>query len=352
MIKFLMPLMVTGLAGALELGPEASPGRDDYLTLYFDNDLFGGSDSDYTNGVRLSWISGNRELEELGRVQRWLRRISGDRDSFRVFQAVSGFEDAEAIHYNVGFSLTQLMFTPENPFAREPIPGQRPYAGWLALGSSLHVKDEHILNSVEFTLGITGDPSLAEESQDVIHDLRDIGKFNGWDNQIPTEPTFDVSFVQKRRLDLARVGYGLIRVDGVSEWGLRLGSFRTAAQVGGLFRVGYNLPPDFSDPRLGINSYSHRYFGFADDYQGDWSLFLLFGGTASGVAFDASLDGPLFSSYDSPVERRPLVAEVFCGFGVRFRRAELSYAHTWRSEEYDTQRGIADFGSVALRYRF
>ena len=28
-----------------------------YLTFYLDNDLFGGTDRNYTNGARLSWIS-------------------------------------------------------------------------------------------------------------------------------------------------------------------------------------------------------------------------------------------------------------------------------------------------------
>ena len=350
-VRLLLPCLLACLPA---LGGVERPGPADesFLTFYLDNDLFGGSDRDYTNGARLSWISGNRKVEELGRVQRWLRTLSGDPDSFRLFQRVTGFEDPEAIRYNYGVSLTQLMFTPADwrPYTQPPY--QRRYAGWLGLGVSLHVKDDRILNSVELTIGTTGEHSFAEPTQDFVHSVRDIAKFNGWDSQIPNEVTADLSFIQKRRLDLGDFGYGIVRADGVGEWGARLGSFRTEAHVGGLVRLGYNLPPDFSDPRLSGTAYSHRYFASDSGYAGPWSVYALFGGTVRGVAYDASLDGPLLRDFDTGIDRRPVVAEVFAGFGIRYRALELSYAHTWRSEEYRTQRGIANFGSVAVRLMF
>lgn len=326
--------------------------QDGYLTLYFDNDLFGGDDKDYTNGVRLSWISGDREVKRLGSIQRLLRRLSGDEDSFEVFRRLTGFEDPSKVHYNYGFSVTQLMFTPDDFESYTQPPGQRRYAGWLGLGFSLHVKDDKILNSVEFTLGTIGPHAYAEESQDLIHSMRDIEKFNGWDDQIPNEITADISFVQKRRADFVEIGRGAFRVDGLTEWGVRLGTFRTEAHLGGFFRAGFNLPPDFSDPRISSTAYSHRYFGGEGDYESNWSLYTLFGATGRGVAHDATLDGPVFRDFDTGNTRSPFVGEVFCGVGVRYRRAEVSYVHTWRTEEYKQQDGIANFGSVAFRVKF
>src|SRR5690606_41716247 len=92
-------------------------------------------------------------------MQRLLRRLSGDSDSFRAFQTITGFDDPAAIQYNYGFSLTQLMFTPDDAASFTQPPGERRYAGWLGLGFSLHVKDDRILNSVEFTVGPTGSRS-------------------------------------------------------------------------------------------------------------------------------------------------------------------------------------------------
>ena len=328
---------------------DSEPG---FLTFYLDNDLFGGKDQDYTNGARLSWISGNRDIGELGRIQQLLRKISGDPKSFKAFQYLTGFEDPDEIRYNYGFSLTQQMFTPEDPNSYTQPVGERRYAGWLGLGFSLHVKDERILNSVELTFGTTGKNSFAEETQDFVHSSQGIPKFNGWENQIPGEFTADLSFIQKRRIDFGDFGFKGIRFDGLNEWGSRLGSFRTEGHIGGFFRAGYNLPPDFSDPRVSTTAYSHRYFRSSSDYGGDWSIYALFGSTLRAVAFDATIDGPLFRDYDTGIDRVPLVAEVFFGGGIRYRALELSYVHTWRTEEYETQRGIANFGSVAVRLHF
>ncbi len=351
----LVSCVILGLLGspsALAKDSLSDPDDDSYLTFYLDNDLFGGTDRDYTNGARLSYISGSKKVSELGPFQQALRKLSGDPESFRLFQAVTGFDDPEKIRYNYGFSLTQLMFTPDDPFSYTQPPYQRQYAGWLGLGFSLHVKDDNTLNSVELSLGMVGDHAFAEVTQDFIHDVRGIQKFNGWDSQVPNELTLDLSFVQKRRVDLARWGYGAFRFDGLTEWGGRLGTFRTSAHVGGLVRFGYNLPPDFSDPRLSPNAYSHRFFGAGSGYQGHWSLYGFTGAAGRFVAHDATIDGPLFRDFSTSIDRRPLVAEVYAGFGVRYRRVEVSYAHTWRSEEYATQRGVANFGSVAVRLQF
>lgn len=357
-MKTLSCLLTLGCLTPVFAAPEIAPDRplrDDsqgYLTFYLDNDLFGGSDKDYTNGARLSWISANHSVDELGMGQNLLRHLSGDSESFGVFQAITGFRDPTKVQYNYGFSLTQLMYTPNDPEPFTQPEGQRRYAGWLGLGFSLHAKDDRVLNSVEFIVGTTGSNSLAENSQDFIHSVEDIDKFNGWDNQIPNEITVDLSFVQKRRADFVKWGYGAFRMDGLTEWGARLGTFRTAAHVGGFFRVGFNLPPDFSDPRLSDTAYSHRYFDSNDQYQGNWSVYLLFGGTGRGIAYDATLDGPMFHDFDTGNQRVPFVAEAFGGFGVRYRDVELSYVHTWRTEEYREQKGPEDFGTVAIRVRF
>lgn len=341
--------------------PDARADRDSplpdwgggYLTTYLDNDLFGHSDRDYTSGARMSWISSNRDVSDLGSVQRMLRRLSGDEDSFRIFKALTGFEDPQDVQYNFGSSLTQLMFTPETGASYAQPAGERRYAGWLGLGFSLHVKDDTILNSIEFTVGTTGSNALGEHTQDFVHSVRGLAKFNGWDNQIPNEITADLSFVQKRRSDFFKWDRGVFRVDGLTEWGGRLGTFRTTAHAGGFFRAGFHLPPDFTDPRLSDTAYSNLYFDTDDPYVGHWSAYLLFGATGRAVGFDATLDGPLFTGYDTGNQREPFVGEVFCGGGIRYRQVELSYVHTWRSQEYEEQRGgVADFGSVALRLRF
>lgn len=329
--------------------PDFGPG---YLTFYLDNDLFANTDRDYTNGTRISWISGNRNLNQVGSFQRALQPFAGDRDSLGFFKSITGFKDLDAVQYNYGVSLTQLMFTPEDfQSVTQPV-GQRRYAGWSALGFSLHTKDDQILNSIEFLVGITGKYSFAEDAQNFIHESRGIDEFDGWDNQIPTEVTADLAFIQKRRLDFLESG-GAFSVDGIGEWGARLGTFRTNALLGGMIRMGFYLPADFSDPRLSETAYAHKYF--ADDVGGNhsWSVYALGGFRGTWVMRDASLDGPLFRDFSTGNRKESLVGEVYAGIGIQIKGVELSYAHTWRSSEYkEEQDGGSSFGTVSVRLEF
>lgn len=323
-----------------------------YLTFYLDNDLFAGTDRNYSNGTRLSWISESKPLFNFAPGKGALEDLISEPGGLNRFGLLSGFDPEnvrnDKLQLSYGLSLTQLMFTPETfDSPTQPI-GERRYAGWLALGFSVHARDEKAINSAEIILGTTGPRSLADEAQDLIHDIRDIERFEGWQDQIPNEVTLDFSFLQKRRAKFLPDGPRGLRADGLFEWGTRLGTFRTSARLGGFFRLGFNLPGDFSDPRLSALAYSHRYFDTENVDGRNWSAYLLFGLTGNAILHDATLDGPLFRSFDTGNTREPWVGELFAGFALRWRVLEFSYVHTWRSREFEAQSGF-DFGSLALR---
>lgn len=325
---------------------------DANLTFYLDNDLFSDTDENYTNGIRLSWISGSRDPEEFGLLQRLLRKLSGDDESRGVFRKLSGFSDPGDVEYNYGFSLTQLMFTPEDPKAPAAPPGQRPYAGWLGLDVSLHTKDAHALNSVSLALGITGRNSYAQEAQDLVHDIRGLEKFQGWDSQIPSEPTLNLYYAQKRRLVLLDPQQESFGIDGFGEWRLALGNFLTAANVGALVRFGWNLPVNFSDPRLSVTAYSHQPFRSQRRQRSAWSFYGMTGALGAAVAHSITIDGPVFTDFDTGTTSEPFVGELYAGFGIRYRRVNVSYVHTFRSREFSGQSDSQAFGSLTLSYRF
>ena len=327
--------------------------RRGYLTFYLDNDLFSGEDRDYTNGVRLSWISERRPAMGVLPARHVLEKLAGTDEGSSLVRRLSGFSrdsvESGEVNLNYGLSLTHLMYTPEDPEPVTQPSGQRRYAGWLALGFSLHASSARVLNSAELLLGTTGPRARADDAQDLIHELRGIAKFQGWDDQIPNEFTLDLSFVQKRRARFLERPERSISIDGYTQWGAQLGTFRTLAQAGGLLRFGFHLPPDFSDPRISTTAYSHRYFQQQGSGGSHWSLYGLVGANLSGVLFDAPLDGPLFKNFETGNTREPWVAEGYLGFGVRWRKLEFSYVHSWRSEEYAEQPGGTEFGSIALR---
>lgn len=328
------------------------PWGEGHLTFYLDNDLFAGSDKDYTNGARLSWISGDQDPKRFGPFQQLLRRLNGDRESLELFQTLGGMDPNE-IRYQYGVALTQLMYTPEDLDVPEPPAGERPYAGWSGLGFSLHTKDRNTLNSIELVFGILGPHSYAEETQDFIHSIRDIEKARGWDSQIPDEPTVNLYYTQRRRLRFLESGdTAQFSIDGNAEWGWALGNFRTDAKGGVLVRAGWNLPYDFSDPRLSETSNSQRLFVGDVVEGGNWSAYFIGGARVNTILHDATLDGPVFRDFDTDVDKEWLVGEVYAGFGLSYRAWEMSYVHTFRTKEYETQDGGSEFGSIAIRYRF
>lgn len=354
-----MKTLVFLSSAALAAGqPASSPpplpvyGGEGSLTLHLENDVFAGSDKGYTNGARLSWISGNRPVEELRGVHSWLRYLIGDASSLDPFQRVSGFADASGISYNYGVSLNQLMFTPEDSVPRTPPAGQRPYAGVLLLGFSLHAMDENVLNTVGLSMGLVGPHAYAEETQDFVHSILGDDKFNGWDTQVPDEFLLNIHLSQKRRLLLLDYRRGAFAIDGFTEIAADIGNYRTAAKLGAVARVGWNLPIEYSDARLSLDAYSHKLFQSTRVLNSRWSFYTTFGIYGNAVAHDVTLDGPWFRDFSTGVDREPLVGELFAGFGVRYTDWEFSYVHTFRSREYDTDYGGHDFGSIAIRKTF
>lgn len=341
-------------ANADEDIPLINKNSSGYLTFFYDNDLFNGTDQDYTNGARLSYITQGSPSVDIGFIQNSLKLLSGGEDSSELMKNVWGLNNLSEVEYNYGFALTQLMFTPETRDTPEPGPGERPYVGWLGLGFSIHARDTKTLNSVEISIGTVGPHAFAEESQDVIHDIRNLDKFNGWDSQMPNEPTLNLVLNQKRRwklLEDAQLPMDL-EIDGFHEAGISLGNFLTDIHVGGLIRIGWNLPVEFSDTRLTPTAHTQRLFSNGDSNEDRWSYYAIFGARGSAILHDITLDGPVFRDYDTGINKEPLVGEAYVGFGVRRGNWEFSYVHTYRSKQFQSQGDPQGFGSMAIRKRF
>ena len=319
--------------------------------VQWDNDLLAGTDRDYTNGGRVGFLqelAPNTVMDN--RLRQWLHPLLGVPGRLLGSTAIPGREDDARFAWGIG--ITQLMFTPDDPNALQAPPGERPYAGWLGLEMSLHAKTERVVNSVTLVVGTTGQPSYARDIQNWIHEnVSDSPLYQGWDSQIPAEPTLNLQFDHKLRLpaydfDAPLPGLG---VDGYGEWGVGLGNFRTDAYVGMLFRGGYNLPAHFTVPRVQLGSYGHRFFRDETESTSPWSLIGFTGVRAMAVARDITLDGPLFRSFDTGVQRKPWVGELLIGVGVRFREIEFTVSRSVRSKEFRNQSSHQQFGSVMLR---
>lgn len=315
--------------------------REGTLTFYLDNDLFGGTDENYTNGARFSWVSADIDRTKVPWVHDVLARFSKP--------IVARHEGP--VFYAVGVSLTQLMYTPEDIFASVPDRSERPYAGWLGLGFSVHTKSARALDSVELAFGLTGQYSFAETAQDFIHSLYGIEKANGWDHQLSTELTANIHYTHREMLLEAIWNDAPLRLELLGKYGFDLGNFLTQARTGVDFRFGYNLPQEWHYSALNMNAHTHRLFGFDQEEKGNWSWFIGGGSEIKAVAWNMSLDGNLFANSPS-VEKRPIVFEVYGNCGVRVKNWTISYQQTFRTKEYRAQEESQLFGSLAISLLF
>ncbi len=285
------------------------------LRLTVDNDLIAlrgagvPPDYDYTHGMRLAaaWDGAPRGLRRLARRPARCRSPGG-RDRGCLVTAVE-----------VG----QEIYTPRRD-APTPVPGERPYAGWLyASAAARGVTPGHV-RTLRATAGVTGAASLAEQVQDGVHRLLHNAPQLGWAHQLGTAPGVALSYDEAHRLGALR-GY----------WGVTAGTVRVAASAGAELTVGLGaqrawspLEPEMERPRRAF---------VVVGYRQDW------------VGRDVLIEGRRSDrAAGAGARRRPLVGQAELGAGYRWRSLSLEYRHAVRGREYDAQPGGHAVGSLRV----
>lgn len=338
-------------------------------TLRLENDLFTGTDRNYTNGVSLNLVSrdipGRLRPECLPAALRWYAAFIKLAD--RGFWAEADRPDDSQ---NVVVRLGQSMYTPADYTRTDLIADDRPYAGLLYAGLAwnrrVHPRDAdyEMLDTREVTLGIIGPWSLAEQSQDLVHKLRGFERFRGWDNQLHNEPAFQVAMERKFKpwsgAGAVRAGWGS---DVIGSYALRLGNIETAASAGVEWRAGWNIPNDFGSypirpgtenrpPSIASDPRATQPHSTRAPRPGTHAFVNV---EAKAVAWDFSLDGNLFGS-SHHVTRRPWVAQAAAGISSQWLVAghgvRLAVMRVWRTREFEGQHSNHAFGSVALSMEF
>jgi lipid A 3-O-deacylase len=304
--------------------------RDDkgIFNVVIENDLFAGSDSDYTNGIRFAWISAEENMPS------WSQTI------------VNALPLAGDGHKRISVAAGQSMFAPEDLSRRDVVVGDQPYAGWL-YGSVGMVSDTgKTLDNVMLTLGVVGPLSFAEPSQKFVHRVVDSPKPNGWNHQLKNEPGIVLTYERKWRsiYEISPLG---LSADVTPHAGVNLGNINTDATVGATFRLGYDLPADYGPPRIRPSLPGSDFFVPSENLSG--YLFTTIGERA--VARNIFLDGNTFA--DSPsVDKKHFVTTLQVGAAVTYGETRLSYTQVFMTKEYDTQRHPSTFGALTLSQRF
>jgi lipid A 3-O-deacylase len=298
------------------------------FNIVVENDTFAGADRDYTNGIRLSWLSSEENMPQ------WTRSVA---------HALPLASDG---HKRISLAAGQSMFAPDDLKSQNVVTDQHPYGGWL-YGSVGMVSDTGTtLDNVVLTLGMVGPSSYAEQSQKFVHHVVGAEQPQGWDNQIKNEPGVVLTYERKWRGMYEATPFG-IGADITPHLGVNLGNVNTDASVGATFRLGYDLPADYGPPRIRPSLPGSDFFVPTKTFGG--YLFTTLGERV--VGRNIFLDGNSFRDSVS-VDKEIFVSSAQVGAAMTYGQTRLSYTQVFTSKEYETQKNASVFGAITLSSRF
>jgi hypothetical protein len=314
------------------------------FTITEENDLFAGTDYNYTNGTKLNWISGDISLYA---EDHWLPRVL--LHSLKVI----AFLDQPGMQHNLALSVGQTIYTPRDIHTPLYQPNDRPYAGWSFVSPALHAKTPSRLDTFELGLGIVGPASQAENFQNTAHDILGLRRAQGWSHQLQNEPT--LQFTWQRTLRTLRQDFGHdMAFDFLPHFGGTAGNALVYANAGFEIRFGYKLPEDFGTsvirPGSGVSAPAA-----SDDprlqKKAAYGIHVFAGADGRAIAHNIFLDGNTWQESHS-VPKKPFVADLSAGAGVVLGPVKITYTHVLRTQEFQQQKSPQMFGSVGLSVTF
>ncbi|XAL98922.1 lipid A deacylase LpxR family protein [Phycisphaeraceae bacterium D3-23] len=295
------------------------------LRVYWENDgaFIDPTDSydrGYTNGFAIT----------LDHQPIWAEQIV----SYMPF--AKSFEDAhDHTRTATGYVLGQQIFTPRSISTAAPIPGDRPYAGYLYGGVFWERQadyqgrdDAAVLDHFELNLGVVGDSSLAEDIQKYVHDTFEGRRPRGWDNQLKDEFAYQFYYRRKWRFDTGEFTLPLlgdVESQIIPQAGLALGSVHRYAEAAVSARVGFRLPDDFGAGR--INDLTSATGGPSDAQGWAWYAWGRIGGRY--VEHNTFLDGSNTRNPSPSIDKEPFVGEAQVGLSISYHDGPYTLNFTW-----------------------
>ena len=313
------------------------------FNLYYENDLFAGTDNNYTNGIKLSWVSANlADYIHDPCLPKWVRQLN----RFSQTLQPGAFETR-----NMVVSFGQSMYTPTDNTRSDLIKDDRPYAGWLYLGFAYNARNAREMDTVEIDIGMVGPASLARQSQNTIHDWRGIDRFNGWDNQLNNE--LGIQFVKERKNKVLVISRpDAPKIDAITHYGFSVGNVKTYLNAGLEMRIGSYLPDDFGTSPIRPASDSNAPLPLnATRRISGGGIHTFVAVDARAVAHNIFLDGNTFSDSHS-VAKEYFVGDVSAGIAWQWAGGKITYAQYWRSKEFRQQKDTQSFGSLTLSLEY
>ncbi|GGY49138.1 lipid A deacylase LpxR family protein [Parvularcula lutaonensis] len=291
------------------------------LTFTVENDVVSGQDRHYTNGLRIAYVTAPVTPNALERM------LSKDGDTVRR-----------------SFSLSQQIYTPEDLFTDTPDPDDHPYNGYLFGEASVLTERDGRWDLYTLEVGVVGEGALGEETQNWFHRTFDFWEAEGWDTQMDTEATVNVSYDWKGR-PWAEGKIGSLDAEFTPVAGFSAGTVAINARAGGMVRIGPELVPNFGPARIRPSLTGSGHFSKG----GSWFVFAGVQGRA--VAHDLFLEGSFFQD-SATVEAETFVADFQGGIVAEVGKAQLSWTYIARTKRYATQDNGGDqFGAFSVGFK-
>ncbi len=296
-------------------------------SLTSENDIFGGTDRNYSNGLRIERVSPTNQVNP---VLDWVA------DRIPVL-------DLDRTQLREGWALSHAIFTPEDISAVVPDPNDRPYAAWLYVSGTVVATTGDIQDVFQINLGVVGPSAQGQFVQENWHKLIAIAEPRGWDSQLKDEIGFEIVAQRLRRFDGFDLPFGL-KTDYALHGGATLGNVRTYGALGATARIGWDLGSDFGPPRIRPALAGAGTFEPGQPLGG--YIFAGFEGRA--VARDMFLDGNLWRDSPRVTGRRDFVGDMQFGIALHGGDVQVAFTYVHRTEEFTAQAGPQRFGAVSI----
>lgn len=319
---------------------QAQTSKGEGINLYVENDSRNiggpGVDKAYSNGLKLSFVAAENDIPN------WAKPVINRSETFR--NALKGSQT------NFGVAIGQQIYTPTDTKTTDLIQDDRPYAGWLYVAFSTQFKTEHRSHSVELDLGIIGPESGAENVQNGFHKVIGVEGTYGWQHQLATEPTLQMSYQQRLRFFELTDSNKNKYFDVLPFFGGAVGNVSIDATTGAIVRFGTDLPDDFGPTRP--SAIDGDNFVPAEEGKTQKKSFYVFAsGRGIAVGRNIFLDGNTFKS-SHRVTKYPFILETEFGFVAAYSHLSLAWRFVTRSPEFEQRSTVNSFASVSIGYTF
>lgn len=229
------------------------------------------------------------------------------------------------------------IYTPRflRPFG--PLPGDRPYAGWLFVQGELQLREPHAAHGFAARVGVVGPASGAEVFQTWAHRMFAVRRPQGWGSQLENQATVQGEWESAGHYTSPLGGRWSITAVGIA--GAEVGNVRLRGIAGAGILLGLGVDPSdavsFVSEWLSPVRWSHD-IGFA----------LFAGGAGRVVLYDLFLDA------QPDVERIPVGGELRVGFQFTYEDFRIRYVHVFASPEFRVQPEHHGYGSFRMSIAF